>query len=395
MQKIPLSNRLHIALIGPMNAGKSSLMNALSGQDLAIVSEVAGTTTDPIIKAVEILGLGPVAFIDTAGLNDESELGAARVKKTKQMLKRANAACLVIDASDFSEEAIAEIIEANPVSDAQTILIFNKIDKLSAEERSALNQKFPEALLISAEQNFGTDMVRDALIQCLQDIKEEHLIGDLLPPGSKIILVTPIDSEAPLGRLILPQVQVLRDCLDYGHLTTVVQVDELAKAIDVMQPDIVITDSQAFKEVAAIVPDDIFLTSFSILFARQKGDLQYFVNSLQDLDAVANPRVAIIESCSHNFTHEDIGRFKIPNFLRKTFGENISIDFYMGNDFVERMDDYDLLIHCGGCMTNRQTIQSRVETAREYETPMINYGMFLAYATGTLNRALLFFEDKM
>ncbi|TLG73774.1 [FeFe] hydrogenase H-cluster maturation GTPase HydF [Culicoidibacter larvae] len=395
MQKTPLSNRLHIALIGPMNAGKSSLMNALSGQDLAIVSEVAGTTTDPIVKAVEIIGLGPVAFIDTAGLNDKSELGAARVKKTKQMLKRANAVCLVFDASNFNEAEIAEVTATSPVSDAQTILIFNKIDKLSAEERSALNQKFPDALLISAEQNFGTDMVRDALIQCLQDIQEEHLIGDLLPPGSIIILVTPIDSEAPKGRLILPQVQVLRDCLDYGHLTTVVQVDELAKAIEVMQPDIVITDSQAFKEVATIVPDDIFLTSFSILFARQKGDLQYFVNSLQDLDTLTNPRVAIIESCSHNFTHEDIGRFKIPNFLKKKFGENISIDFYMGNDFVERMDDYDLLIHCGGCMTNRQTIQSRVETAREYETPMINYGMFLAYATGTLDRALLFFEDKI
>lgn len=415
----PNANRKHIALFGSRNAGKSTLMNAILGQDLSIVSEVGGTTTDPVSKAMELLPFGPVVLIDTAGIDDHQDhLGALRVAKTLKILERTDLGIHVVDALDAvlrgAEKVKADLEEMQSRFETyaiQSLLVFNKTDllRLTPEYEVSLNQLktlYPDALWISAETPEDIHELKRCLVEVLDREEEEAtLVGDLAPSGGTLVLVVPIDSEAPKGRLILPQVQVIRDALDHGIKVHVVRDTELTEALqELKRIDLVITDSQAFAAVSAMVPKNIPLTSFSMVFARHKGDLRAFVSgvlAMAALEAGAGgnpeqdahgrqpaPRILISESCTHNHSHEDIGRVKIPALLRKKLGENVEIDFKMGHDLPEDLSHYDLVVHCGSCMLNRKTMLSRIRRCEAVGTPITNYGVLMAYGIGILNRCL-------
>ncbi|GAA0124339.1 [FeFe] hydrogenase H-cluster maturation GTPase HydF [Clostridium sp. CTA-19] len=390
MNTTPNSNRKHIAIYGKANAGKSSLMNRFFNSKVALVSETKGTTTDPVLKPMELIPVGPVVFIDTAGIDDISELGKLRVNKTLEILKRTDIAIYVMDINDIDLTYYDKMKSEFKRFNIPHILVFNKIDIISEENLFLLKDKFKEAVFISSETKEGYNNLIDVLIKKVGETEEDlPIIGDLLPYNSKIILVVPIDSEAPKGRLILPQVQCIRDCLDNGIKSYVVRDTELESALeDVKDVDLVITDSQAFKKVDKIVPKNINLTSFSMLFARQKGDLKEFLdgaNKVEDLNE--NSKILICESCSHNVSHEDIGRVKIPKLLNKHVGFNLTYEYRVGHDFPEDIEKYDLIIHCGACMINRKTVLNRVRLCKEKNVPITNYGVLIAYLNGILDRA--------
>lgn len=395
MNTTPNANRKHIGIYGNTNSGKSSLMNKILGQEVSLVSSVEGTTTDPVQKAMELIPFGPILLIDTAGLEDKSELGSVRIKKSYEYLKRLDFAIYVVDGKhiDFDTYKVWKK-EANKYN-VKHIVVVNKIDLLAEEEISSIKKLFNDVTFTSVKNNEGIETLKEELIKNLEQEEEDKpIVGDLLPYGSKVVLVVPIDSEAPKGRIILPQVQVIRDCLDHGIKTYVVRDTELNEAINELHDiDLVITDSQAFKEVESIIPKEMNLTSFSILFARQKGELSEFLEGTKKLDTLKpNDKVLICESCTHNVSHEDIGRVKIPRMLKKIAGGDINIEYKVGYDFDESIEEYDLIIHCGACMVNRKSVVNKINTCKEQNIPITNYGMVIAYFTGILDRSVSIFK---
>ncbi len=392
------SDRLHIAFFGKTNAGKSSIINKITGQDVSIVSEIAGTTTDVVEKSMELLPVGPVRFLDTAGINDTTQLSQERIQKTLQVINRTDIAVIVCDFNGidaYEKELIKNFDELN----IPYMILVNKADIKEADE-NVLSELFtltPHVLITSATND--NDIIfkfKEEIIKLLPEdfVNSPKIAGDLVKKGSTVILVVPIDKEAPKGRLILPQVQTIRDLLDSSCLTYIVKETELKQALNNLKepPALVITDSQAFKQVSEIVPDNISLTSFSILFARLKGDLKAFkngadaVSKLQDGD-----KVLILESCTHHSIEDDIGKVKIPNLLKKKTGKNLIIEHYSGHDFPD-ISRYKLVIHCGACMTNRREVLSRIITANQLNIPITNYGIVISYCLGILDRALKIFK---
>lgn len=386
MNSTPRANRVHIGIYGNRNAGKSSLLNTIVGQEVSLVSNVKGTTTDPVSKPMELLPFGPVVFIDTAGLDDNGILGDLRVQRAKKVLQRTDFAIYVKDITvedDDYKEMISEFKKYN----IPHMLVFNKTDLLSGDDLKKMKLQYKEAFFVSSVQETNIFELKDALISRLESGESEPpIVGDLVPYNGKVVLVVPIDSEAPKGRIILPQVQVIRDCLDHGIKTYVVRDTELIEALkDLKDVDLVITDSQAFKEVRKMVPMDIKLTSFSIVFARHKGDLTAFMDGVEGVTNLkSGSKVLISESCTHNTSHEDIGRYKIPKGLNKKLGFELDYTFKQGHDFPEELSDYDLVIHCGSCMLNRKTMMTRIQLCRESNVAITNYGVVLAYINDIL-----------
>ncbi len=399
MIQTPKAMRLHIGIFGKTNVGKSTLINALTHQYAAITSPHAGTTTDPVEKSMEMLPIGPVTFIDTAGIDDTSELGAERTEKTLQILSRCDIAIIVCDYRGWGkfEEGLFERLSELKIP---VISVVNKIDEKYISQRnfSRIKDHCAEPLLTSIEKD-GTAVIqiKELLVKNLPEefISNQSVIGDLISPEDTIILVTPIDKEAPKGRLILPQVQIIRDILDHDAKAIVVKVGQLQSALNSLntQPRMIITDSQVFPEVSAIVPDHIPLTSFSILFARFKGDLNAFVNGVHALALMPyNSRILIAESCTHHQIEDDIAKVKIPKWLRERTGKNLTFDYVSGHDFPKDLSKYNLIVHCGGCMTNKREILSRVFRASSQNIPITNYGVVIAYCKGILERSLKIFR---
>lgn len=386
----PSANRTHIALYGRRNAGKSSLINAITGQQIALVSSVAGTTTDPVSKAMEVPGLGPCIFWDTAGFDDVGELGELRVQKTLQTIEKADLALLVFS-GELSELSLEiEWLEKLRTRKLPILAVINKTDQfpselLAEQIRKQLNL---EPFQVSAEQGDGIPELIRALSRALPaESGAETITGKLVQPGDVVLLVMPQDAEAPKGRLILPQVQTIRDLLDNRCIvigTTPEQMPEALAALN-RAPSLIITDSQVFMEVAALCPKDSRLTSFSVLFAAHKGDLKAFCAGAEAVDRLhPGSRVLIAEACTHAPVTEDIGREKIPALLRKKYGQNLHIEIVSGVDFPEDLSSYDLIVHCGGCMFNRSYLLSRIERAAAQQVPITNYGILLAKLKGIL-----------
>lgn len=390
MQNTPRGMRLHIGIFGKRNAGKSSILNKLTKQDISIVSEIAGTTTDPVEKSMELLPLGPVLFVDTAGIDDEGSLGEMRIKKTKKIFDRVDIAIIVCDSPEWGifENGLYEEFKTRKIP---MIAVFNKIDLYPDTQKSL--QLGLEPVLVSAKENIGIKELKEKLINSVPEefLNVPSIASDLIPAGEIAVLVVPIDLEAPKGRLILPQVQTIRDLLDNDSIVMVVKERELKEAIDRLKkpPALVITDSQAFLKVSADVPKEIKLTSFSILFARFKGELNEFVKGALAIDKLkTGDKILICESCTHHAIGDDIGRVKIPRWLTQYIGGKLEFEHYAGHDFPENIKDYKLIIHCGACMTNRREILSRIMKANEAGVPITNYGLTIAYSLGIFERAL-------
>ena len=394
MTTTPKGLRLHIAFFGRRNVGKSSLLNALTRQQVSIVSSIAGTTTDPVEKPMELLPFGPVLFIDTAGIDDTGELGALRVQKTRQVLERTELAVLVTEAGiwgDFEEQILSELAARK----TPMVVVLNKIDV--AEPDAALVVRFAEQKILfvktSVVSGRGILDLRQALLGAAPPdfIDSPAILGDLVGPGEMAVLVVPLDKEAPKGRLILPQVQSIRDLLDNDAYCLVVKERELRRALDRLKapPKLVVTDSQAFLKVDADTPPSVPLTSFSILMSRFKGDL---LAQVQGAFAIENLRggdhVLIAEACSHHPIGEDIGRVKIPRWLTQYTGERLKFEHMQGRDFPTDLTDYKLVIHCGACMWNRREMLSRILKCQQAGVPITNYGLTIAYSLGIFERAL-------
>ncbi|MEI6132831.1 MAG: [FeFe] hydrogenase H-cluster maturation GTPase HydF [Bacillota bacterium] len=397
MNETPIANRKHIALFGNTNAGKSALLNAMVGQEVSIVSNIHGTTTDPVSKVMELIPYGPVVFIDTAGLNDTSELGKERIRTSRKIFQRTDFAIYVIDASNPNHESYELMMQDFAKWNIPFITVVNKIDLVSEAIIEELRAKFRAAIFVSSQTGENVLELKDLLIERLRASEEvETYIGDLLPYGSTVIMVIPIDSEAPKGRIILTQVQLIRDCLDHGIKSYVVRDTELESALkDLGKVDLVVTDSQAFKFVNSVVPKEIKLTSFSILFARVKGDMDVFIEGLKKIDELVDgSKVLVSESCTHNHSHEDIGRIKIPRLLNQYTGKKIEYDFRMGHDFPDEIEGYDLIIHCGSCMLNKKVMTSRISLCKDNNVDITNYGVILAYLNGILERSVEIIYNK-
>ena len=387
----PRSNRLHIGIYGKRNSGKSSLINALTGQKIALVSDVAGTTADPVYKYMEIHGIGPCMFIDTAGFDDIGELGEMRVGQTRKAMDKTDIALIVWGDTHTEEEY--NWIDAFKKRNTPVIPIINKSDILTDIELLASEIKARlgvPPLIVSGKTKEGMDRIREALIRSLpKDHEAESITGSLCADGDLVMLVMPQDTQAPKGRLILPQVQTIRELLDKKcivHSATADRFDE-ALACLAAPPRLIITDSQVFKTIYDKKPPESKLTSFSVLFAAYKGDLDYFVAGARALDCLTeSSRILIAEACTHAPLEEDIGRKKIPSMLRKRVGKGLGVDIVAGNDFPQDLTPYNLVIHCGGCMFNRKHVLSRVEQARSQGVPMCNYGVTIAHLSGILDK---------
>ncbi len=394
MKDTPKGMRLHIGIFGRRNVGKSSLLNALTRQQVSIVSDVPGTTTDPVEKPMELLPLGPVLFIDTAGIDDVGALGEMRAGKTRLIFERTDMGILVAEGNcwgEFEESILDEMSKRKiPV-----IVVFNKIDIDSPHVdvlRNLESRKIP-VVKTAASQGKGMLDLREALIRTAPEgfIDSPPVLGDLINPGELVVLVVPIDLEAPKGRLILPQVQSIRDVLDHDSCCMVVKERELRDALDKLKnpPALVVTDSQAFLRVAGDTPDHVPMTSFSILFARLKGDLKEFVRGVKTIDKLkAGSRILVLESCAHHPIGEDIGRVKIPRWIRQYTGVDLEFVHRQGHDFPSDLSLYQLIVHCGACMLNRREVISRILRCREAGVPITNYGVAITYSLGVLDRAL-------
>lgn len=401
MQNIPKASRLHIGVFGRRNAGKSSLINALTNQNLALVSEIAGTTTDPVYKAMELLPIGPVVMIDTAGIDDVGTLGELRVKKTIEVIRKTDLAILVLEPDaglgSYEEELLVKFKDRKiPV-----VMAMNKSDLIHNNSDEIINKIHNETgirpIMVSAEQKEGIEPLRDEIAKnAPTDYEKDTIIGDLINPGDVVVLVVPIDSAAPKGRLILPQVQTLRDVLDHDGIAIVTKETELEATLAKLheKPKIVVTDSQAFMKVAPLVPEDILLTGFSVLFARYKGDLDLYLDGIKKLEELKpGDKVLIAEACTHRRAIDDIGTIKLPKWLRKKVGDDLQFDHVAGREYPTNLSDYDLILHCAGCMLNRKEMLARLHEAKASGIPVINYGMAIAYLHGICDRALKPFPE--
>ena len=392
------SMSLHIGIFGKTNVGKSSLLNRITNQDVSIVSNIAGTTTDVVEKTMELLPIGPVNFLDTAGINDSTALSSERIEKTMKIINRTDVAIVGCDynlMSDYDRNLIEKFNELK----IPFMIFINKTDEKYPSDSIIEDLKnYTKHILLSSVKTDDLIVfkIKELLVKLLPEdfVNSPKIVGDLITQGSTVILVIPIDKEAPKGRIILPQVQTLRDLLDNNCVSVVVKESELKSAIDNLKiaPSLVVTDSQAFKNVSEIVPENIPLTSFSILFARLKGDLNTFSQGAKSIEKLQDgDRVLILESCTHHAIEDDIGRVKIPNLLRKKTGKHLIIDNIAGHDFPD-ISKYKLIIHCGACMTNRREVLSRILLASENNVPITNYGICISYCLGILQRALKIFE---
>lgn len=386
----PQSERIHIGFFGRRNAGKSSVVNAVTGQELSVVSDVLGTTTDPVTKAMEILPLGPVVIIDTPGFDDEGELGKMRVKRTKQVLNRVDAAVLVVDITVGKTAADEQLIAIFKEKDIPFVVAYNKCDLTQTKE-------FDDGLAVSAEKGINIFELKQRLsVITKTDDPKMRICADLLEKNDFAVLVVPIDSAAPKGRLILPQQQTIRDVLEAGAVAVTTRESELAYTLDNLgkKPKLVITDSQAFEMVAATVPDDIALTSFSILMARYKGFLEPAVKGAAAIDRLKNgDKVLISEGCTHHRQCDDIGTVKLPRWLKKYTGKSILFDTSSGKGFPQDLSQYKLVIHCGGCMLNERELNYRCKCTLDAGVPFTNYGTAIAYMNGILRRSLSVFPN--
>lgn len=393
MNQTPSANRTHIGIFGKRNAGKSSLINAITGQNYAIVSDVLGTTTDPVLKSMELLPLGPVVIIDTPGLDDEGELGALRIQKAYQILNKTDIAVLVIDASSGVTKEDSEILKRIHEKEIPCVIVVNKSDiypNCNLEDLPLPDSD--SAILVSSKTGEHIHELKELLAQqAPQDTIQKSIVADLLNPLDFVVLVVPIDSAAPKGRLILPQQQTIRDILEAKATAIVVQETELAETLNSLgkKPKMVITDSQVFKKVSAVTPDDILLTSFSILFARYKGNLKTLVNGASALDSLENgDRILISEGCTHHRQCDDIGTVKLPNWIRSYTKKEIEFEFTSGTEFPLDLSSYKMIVHCGGCMLNEREMKYRLKCAEDAKIPITNYGTCIAYINGILNRSL-------
>ena len=391
LNNTPSANRLHIALFGRRNSGKSSLINALTGQDTALVSDIPGTTTDPVSKAMELHGIGPCIIIDTPGFDDEGILGEMRIERTLKAIERTDIALLFCEENDLRiETEWKKQLEAKNIP---VILILNKADirkdtpSISDNIGKALGQK---PLIVSAKEKQGIEEIRLAILEKLpQDFEQPSITGDLVGENDLVLLVMPQDIQAPKGRLILPQVQTMRELLDKKCLVMSCSTDKLPQTLQALAypPKLIITDSQVFKTVYEQKPTESLLTSFSVLMAGYKGDIRQFIEGASAIDSLTeNSHVLIAEACAHAPMTEDIGRVKIPRLLRKKIGEGLQIDLVSGSDFPKDLSKYDLIIHCGACMFNRKHVMNRLDSASHQQVPMTNYGITLAHLMGILNK---------
>ncbi|MGM0508664.1 MAG: [FeFe] hydrogenase H-cluster maturation GTPase HydF [Fusobacteriota bacterium] len=398
LHKTPNANRLHISLFGKRNVGKSTLINALTNQNLAIVSDHAGTTTDPVYKAMEIVPIGPVVLIDTAGIDDTGKLGELRIKKSLQVINKTDIALIVID-EDGITEFDKDIISLLEDKNTDFLIVINKKDQFTPKKEliSEIKEKEYNYISVSSIKKEGITDLKEMIIQHSPKYFEQpSIIGDLISPGDTVVLVVPIDTGMPKGRLILPQVQTIRDILDNDAMSYVTKDKELRWTLNNLKqkPKLVVTDSQAFSKVSADTPEDILLTSFSILFARYKGDLMKLVNGAKALRKLKpGDNILISESCTHHQQPDDIGRVKIPRWIRQHLEPDVTFDFCSGRDYPDNLTDYKVVIHCAGCMLNRKEMLNRIEASEEEGVPIINYGVTIAYIHGILDRALKPFPE--
>lgn len=396
MNQTPASERVHISFFGKRNAGKSSVINAVTGQDLAIVSSVMGTTTDPVYKTMELLPLGPVMVIDTPGIDDEGELGALRVRKSYQVLNKTDIAILVIDSTAGKGEEELELIHRFHKKDIPYLIVYNKIDLLSTEKikNLAMSVRAGE-VLVSASDGMNIQELKEKIASLKpEDTHKYPLIQDLIEPLDLVILVVPIDKAAPKGRLILPQQQTIRDILERGALSLVVRDTELKSTLDHFLaqgvcPKLVVTDSQAFARVSKDVPENITLTSFSILFSRYKGELEIQLKGIAALSSIEDgDRILIAEGCTHHRQCGDIGTCKMPEWIRNYTGKKPVFEFTSGTEFPDDVSSYKMVVHCGGCMLNEREMKYRIACCQDQGVPITNYGILIAQVTGILKRSL-------
>jgi len=398
LNKTPSSNRLHISIFGKRNMGKSTLINAITGQNLAIVSDLAGTTTDPIYKAMEISPIGPCVLIDTAGIDDIGALGELRIKKTMEVVRKTDIALITIDYDGFSKFDY-DLIDILKKNNTLFIVVINKSDikKPTPDFLMELESlKYPY-INLSAEKKEKIEDMKNLIIKYSPlEFESPSILGDLIGEKDHIVLVIPIDTGMPKGRIILPQVQTMRDILDHSGIIHTCKDTELQETLDGLKnpPKLVITDSQAFEKVSAIVPDDIFLTSFSILFARYKGDLSKMIDGAKTLMSLkSKDKFLISEACTHHVQKDDIGRNKIPRWIHEKIDTKINFDVVAGRDYPENLKDYKLVIHCGGCTLNRKEMLSRIDISYREGVPILNYGLCIAALFGILDRALKPFPE--
>lgn len=407
----PSANRLHIGIFGKVNSGKSSFINAFTGQEVSIVSDVAGTTTDVVTKAMEISPLGPCVFIDTAGFDDTTELGEVRMEKTRQAVEKCDMAILVISMKDYETQnsvllekewylflkgknipvvIVINTFDGQNDDSEESIQMFSNVSYHLTEEIRTFAKELP--IFVNAKTGEEMEVVKDALVRNMpENFELPYITGDLVGEGDVVMLVMPQDAQAPKGRLILPQVQTTRELLDKKCVIISTVPEQMKQALEQLKnpPKLIITDSQVFKAVYECKPAESMLTSFSVLFAGYKGDLPYYIEGAKKIDSLnESSKVLIAECCTHAPLTEDIGRVKIPNMLRKRFGQGLSVDIVSGTDFPDDLSEYDLIIQCGGCMFNRRYVMSRINKAKQQGVAMTNYGIVIAHLTGILNKVI-------
>lgn len=401
MNQTPMSERVHIGFFGKRNAGKSSVMNAVTGQDLAVVSDVRGTTTDPVYKSMELLPLGPVVMMDTPGIDDEGELGNLRVRKSYQVLNKTDAAVLVIDGTEGVAPEDSALVERIRKKNIPFVVAVNKSDlaaeNIEKEVCRALDLEEDLVIPVSASEGSGIHELKERIAGIARSEEpEKRIIGDKISPADFVVLVVPIDKAAPKGRLILPQQQTIRDILDAGAVAIVTKETELKETLDHLgkKPRMVITDSQAFSKVAQDTPEDILLTSFSILFSRYKGNLIQAVEGVTALEKLADgDTILISEGCTHHRQCDDIGTVKLPRWIREYTGKEIHFETTSGTEFPDDLSRYGLIVHCGGCMLNEREMKYRLSCAQDQGVPMTNYGILIAYVKGILKRSVQVFPE--
>ena len=403
MNETPSADRVHIGFFGRRNAGKSSIVNKVTGQELAVVSDVKGTTTDPVSKAMELLPMGPVVIIDTPGIDDEGHLGELRVRKAKQVLNRVDVAVLVVDATVGKTSVDEELIHIFKEKEIPYLVVYNKADLLKTKDGNRissdnnLNRNKEQSIYASAATGQNIYELKEKIASlAVTDELKLRLVGDLLEPSDFAILVVPIDKAAPKGRLILPQQQTIRDVLEAGAAAIVIKEDELSNTLETLgkKPKLVITDSQVFARVSEETPEDIWLTSFSILFARFKGNLKTAAAGAAALDRLKDgDKILISEGCTHHRQCDDIGTVKLPRWIRNYTGKELEFEYSSGRDFPEDVTKYSLIVHCGGCMLNEREMRYRQKCALDQEIPITNYGIAIAYMQGILKRCVEMFPD--